>query len=145
MHSRKLPPLSWATTTAFLVAAAAIALYAQMGQNFQFLPRGYAQHLYAVSTLKSSSFSLSGTVVLQDGTVISAECRTTQTKLHIFDPTATSTKNGSTLHRETVSPLISGGCGLAFENVAGQSYLFSNLPDASSSDGDGPFGVARIA
>ena len=144
MHSRKLPPLSWATTIMLLVAAA-VALYAQMGQNFQFLPRGYAQHLYAVSTLKSGSFSLSGTVVLQDGTVISAECRTTQTKLHIFDPTATFTKNGSALHRETVSPLISGGCGLAFENVAGQSYLFSNLPDASSSDGDGTFGVARIA
>ena len=45
--------LSTATLAAIL--AAAIALYALMGQNFQFLPRGYAQHLYAVSTLKSSS------------------------------------------------------------------------------------------
>src|ERR1043166_10221960 len=126
MHSRKLPPLSWATTIMLLVAAA-VALYAQMGQNFQFLPRGYAQHLYAVSTLKSGSFSLSGTVVLQVGTVTSAECRTTQTKLHIFDPTATFTKNGSALHRETVSPLISGGCGPGSEKLAGAGELFLDV------------------
>ncbi len=145
MSSRKLPPLSWATATAVVTAAAVAALYASMGQSFRSLPSGYAQHLYGVSSLKSTAFPLGGVVVLQDGTVIATECRGPQTKLHVFDPTNTHTKSGTQLHDESVSAQISGACGIAFENVAGQDYIFANLNDASSSDGDGTFGVARIA
>src|SRR5438105_3399965 len=130
-----------------ILAAGLAALYASMGRSFGFLAPGYAQHLYGVSSLRSTSFSLGGVVVLQDGTVISAECRGPQTKLHIFDPdpSTTFTKYDTLLHKETTSAQIVGGCGLAFHNVAGTGYLFSNLNDTSSSDGDGTFGVARIA
>ncbi len=126
-------------------AATVAALYAAMGKSFVLHVQGFAQHVYGVSSLKSSSFPLGGVVVLQDGTVISAECRGPQTKLHIFDPYSTFTKSGTDLHKETVSAQLSGACGIAFENVGGQDYIFSNLNDTSSSDGDGTFGVARIA
>ena len=75
MRPRKLPPLSVAATIALLVAAAVVAVYASMGRSFLQLAPGYAQHLYGVSSLRSNQFSLGGVVVLQDGTVISAECR----------------------------------------------------------------------
>src|ERR1041385_1482888 len=126
-------------------AATVAALYAAMGKSFVLHVQGFAQHVYGVSSLKSSSFPLGGVVVLQDGTVVSAECRGPQTKLHIFDPTSTFTKNDTLLHKETTSAQIAGGCGLAFENVGGQDYIFSNLNDTSSGDGDGTFGVARIS
>src|SRR6266550_8616580 len=86
MRSRKLPPLSWATITLLLVAACVIALFAATGRSFQQLALGYAQHLYGVSSLRSNQFSLGGVAVLQDGTVISAECRGPSTRLHVFDP-----------------------------------------------------------
>ncbi|MFN2581491.1 MAG: hypothetical protein ABR498_01975, partial [Candidatus Dormibacteria bacterium] len=146
MRFRKLPPLSPAFI-ALLIAGGVIALYASMGRSFQTLAPGYAQHLYGVSSLKSS-LALGGVIVLQDGTVISAECRTPKTRLRIFDPgtPSPSTKDpGTLIHKETVSAEIAGGCGLAFENVGGQDYIFSNLNDSSSGDGDGTFGIARIA
>jgi len=146
MFSRlKRVDLHRAVLAAAVVTGVAVALYASMGRSFQWLAPGYAQHLWGVSSLKSSSFSLGGVVVLQDGTVVSAECRGPQTKLHIFDPTSTFTKNDTLLHKETTSAQIAGGCGLAFENVGGQDYIFSNLNDTSSGDGDGTFGVARIS
>ena len=100
-----------------ILAAGLAALYASMGRSFGFLAPGYAQHLYGVSSLRSTSFSLGGVVVLQDGTVISAECRGPQTKLHIVDPdpSTTFTKYDTLLHKETTSAQIVGGCGLAFQ------------------------------
>ena len=130
---------------AVAIVCAVAALYAAMGQSFRVLAPGFAQHLYGVSSLRSSSFSLGGVVVLQDGTVISAECRTNTTALHVFDPAATFTKNNTVLHAESVSGTIAGGCGLAFFAVGGQNYIFSNINDSITSDGDGTFGVARIA
>ncbi len=136
-----------AALTAAVLTGVAVVLYASMGRSFQWLMPGYTQHLWGVSSLKSSSFSLGGVVVLQDGTVVSAECRGPQTRLHIFDPSpsTTFTMNDTLLHKETTSAQIVGGCGLAFENVGGQNYIFSNLNDTSSSDGDGTFGIARIS
>ena len=149
MRPRKLPPLSVAATIALLVAAAVVAVYASMGRSFLQLAPGYAQHLYGVSSLRSNQFSLGGVVVLQDGTVISAECRGPSTRLHVFDPgppSPSSKDPGTLVHPENSSFNIQivGGCGIAFENVGGQNYIFSNLNDASSSDGDGTFGIARI-
>src|SRR5438132_10634741 len=123
MRPRKLPPLSVAATIALLVAAAVVAVYASMGRSFLQLAPGYAQHLYGVSSLRSTSFSLGGVVVLQDGTVVSAECRGPSTKLHIFDPNpaTTFTKFDTVLHKETPptgTGTITSGCGLAFENIS---------------------------
>src|ERR1041384_292042 len=150
MRPRKLPPLSWATIALLLVAACVLALYASMGRSFQQLAPGYAQHLYGVFSLRSNQFSLGGVVVLQDGTVIAAECRGPSTRLHVFDPgppSPSSTDPGTLVHTENpnFNIQIVGGCGIAFENVGGQDYIFSNLNDTSSSDGDGTFGIARIA
>src|SRR5215208_4115424 len=104
MSSRKLPPARLALTTCVALAAAVIALYASMGRAFTFLAPGFAQHLWAVSSLRSGTATLSGVVVMQNGVVISIECRsTTTTRLHWFDPSDTTTKNDTVLHKETVS------------------------------------------
>src|SRR5215208_5886850 len=146
MFPRKLPPARLATTTVLATVAAAVALYATMGQSYKTLAPGYAQHLYGVSSLKSSTGVLSGVVVLQTGEVITTECRSTSTRLHIFDPSSTTKKTGETIvHTETVTGSIVGGCGITYLNVGGQDYIFSNINDSSSSDGDGAFGVSRIA
>jgi uncharacterized repeat protein (TIGR01451 family) len=133
-------------TAAIVVAASVIALHASIGRSFTSIAPGYAQHLWGVSSLRSSSGTLAGVVVLQSGEAIAAECRSTSTtRLHSFDPTNTSGKNDSRVHQEAVTGNVIGGCGIAFLNVGGQDYIFSNINDASTSDGDGTFGVARIA
>jgi hypothetical protein len=144
MHPRLA--LLRAAAAALAVACVVAVLHAAIGRSFTALASGYAQHLYAVSSLKSNQATLAGVVVLQNGTVVSAECRATNTtRLHAFDPAATSTKHDSVLHDETVTTDVAGGCGITFLNVGGQDYIFSNINDTSTSDGDGTFGVSRIA
>ena len=141
MSSRRLPPLSLAALTALLVAGAVIALYATMGQSFRSLAPGYAQHLFGVSSLKSTTASIGGVAVLQDGTVVTAECKS-PTRLHIFDPdpSHTFTKNDTVLHPETVSAQITGGCGLADRKVGSQDFMFSPINDSTG----GGFGMVQI-
>src|ERR1051325_4846602 len=103
---------------ALLVAASVIAVSASMGRSFASLAPGYAQHLWGVSSLKSSSGTLAGVVVLQSGEVIAAECRSTSTtRLHSFDPSNTSNKNDSRLHQESTTGNVIGGCGITLLNV----------------------------
>src|SRR5437867_3390576 len=79
----------------------------------------YAQHLFGVTssflTMPPNSGYLGGVVVLQNGNVIAAECETSVTRLHRFTASSTYTDpvHGTTLHPETISNPIPGGCGIA--------------------------------
>jgi uncharacterized repeat protein (TIGR01451 family) len=112
------------------------------GCSFFTLDPAYAQHLFGVtaSFLKTPPDRgyLGGVVVLQNGDVIAAECETSVTRLHRFIASSTYTdpQHGTTLHPESISDPIPGGCGITLHP---DGYLYSNMFEGASG-----FGVARI-
>src|SRR2546428_3814140 len=114
----------------------------RQGPFFYFPDPAYAQHLFGVTSsfLKQPPGRglLGGVVVLQNGDVIAAECETSVTRLHRFTASSTYTDpvHGTTLHPETISNPIPGGCGIALHP---DGYVYSNLFEGTSGAG-----VARI-
>ncbi|HEV8315990.1 MAG TPA: SdrD B-like domain-containing protein [Vicinamibacterales bacterium] len=126
----------------FAVAVTVVVHTQSQGFSFFTLDPAYAQHLFGVTSSFLASPPrrgyLGGVVVLQNGDVIAAECETGVTRLHRFTAGATYTdsQHGTVLHPETISPAISGGCGIALHP---DGYVYSNMFEGTSG-----FGVARI-
>src|SRR5438876_1026071 len=86
MKIRK-PAYALAAATALTIAIAILHSQGQacslgQGCSFLMLEPGYSQHLFGVTSPKSAN--LGGVAVLQDGDVLSAECRMNGTTLHRF-------------------------------------------------------------
>jgi len=128
----------WGVGLLAAMGCALAVLEGAMGYSFLFLAPGFAQHVWGTAASfiapKTQRGYLGGIVVMQDGTLFAAECLAGSTRLHRYDPTETTTKNGTTLHKETVLKTIAGGCGIAYHS---SGYLYSNMDDGS-------FGLSRI-
>src|ERR1051325_7844280 len=128
-----------------LLAAVAFstAVLLGVGRSFVvFLAPGYVQHVFGITASRVTN--LGGVVVLQDGTVISAECLTSTTRIHVYDatkPASTFPHNTTTLHEETIyttlpgGASIPGGCGIAY--YPGSNDIYANM-------NDGTHGLSRI-
>src|SRR5204863_4325036 len=114
-------PRRWTFAVLALLVASIAVLWGAMGRSFAiFLAPGFAQHLFGITGSRVTN--LGGVVVLQDGTVLSAECLTSTTRIHRYDATAVvqPVHNTDTIHAETIytslpgGASIPGGCGLAY-------------------------------
>ena len=127
---------SLALLAAFVCALA--VMEGAMGASFLFLAPGFAQHVWGTASSfiapKTQRGYLGGVVVLQNGTVLAAECLASPTRLHRYDPVQTEREKDTTLHKETVLPTIAGGCGITFHP---DGFIYSNMDD-------GTFGLSRI-
>src|SRR5205823_4510039 len=136
MNARKKSVRVISSAAAIILFACVVAILHGQGFSFLFLVPGYSQHLFGVTSPKSAN--LGGVVVLQNGDVITLECRMNGTNLHHFDASTTYTDpTGTVLHPEImpVMSLSAGGCGIA---LGTDGFLYSNM-------NDGTFGVAKIS
>ena len=124
---------------ALLAVGVPVILWA-VPYSFFILDPAYAQRLFGVTSsfLRTAPARgyLGGVVALQNGDVIAAECETSVTRLHRFSASSTYVVRGTTLHAETISNPIAGGCGIALHP---DGYLYSNMFEGASG-----FGVSRI-
>jgi hypothetical protein len=129
----------YAAATAAVCLVTAIHLSAQ-GFSFFFLQPGFTQNEFGVTSnllpQQSGPGYLGGVVVMQNGDVIAAECRTSGTRLHRFSAATTviDPVTGLTVHPETIISSPAGGCGIT---LGLDGFIYSNMNNGTS-------GVARI-
>ena len=129
----------FATAWSALMIAVLCAIVVRGSQSYSFftLAPGYAQHVFGVTysflAQTPQKGYLGGVVVLQNGDVISAECRTNGTRLHRFDASTTSVDptTGLTVHSETILT-TAGGCGIALHP---DGNIYSNMFQGLSGHG----------
>lgn len=134
-------PQSWLWIVVVLAAlAGTIAAVRAIPQGYSFLgfTSGYSQRVFAsTDDLQNTSTSkgyLGGVVVLQNGDVIAAECRTNGTRLHRFDAVRLEGGDGSVstpLHEEEIDS-TPGGCGIALHP---NGFVYSNMFEGVSGSG----------